>query len=111
MIVAAYHCLNTWITAHSFLMADGPCMKIVHRVVLLGLTGAPVYASEFITDTLMSDSCPWVITKGGPIYKPSKVTSTLMKTTSPSYRVQQAASLVSQTLLFLTKVTGINIRG
>ena len=40
MIVAAFHCLCTWLVAHNYLLRDRECLHCVLEVVELGISGS-----------------------------------------------------------------------
>ena len=40
MIVAAFHCLCTWLVSHEYLLRDRECLHCVLEVVELGISGS-----------------------------------------------------------------------
>ncbi|EDO29610.1 predicted protein, partial [Nematostella vectensis] len=40
MIVAAFHCIKTWIMSHAWLMDAEDCLQAVMEVVELGISGS-----------------------------------------------------------------------
>lgn len=70
-IVAAYQCLSVWFYNHSYLLADGNCVRNLMEVIELGVSGQKSKTVNINPTTGMTNHS--IIYKGDKIMKPSSM--------------------------------------